>query len=477
MVIVALHDAARSGRTHIPYRNSVMTSVLRDSLGGNCVTSMVATLNPEAEHTDESLSTCRFAQRVARVTNVAVVNEEVEPQALIRILRARVGELEAEVAYLGHGEGGAAAGAAAPPDATLPADERDEIARAARAWVTSAASSAFPPAPLSLPRIKFALAALRDVARAALAEAAAVTSGSGGSALPVTPPRSRAEVVTADTAGDDGTGSGQADVMALRATVARLTEQLRTRDDELAAITSMVRATQLTLPTIDVGAPVVEAPPAGAENENSEARAPPAGDSRRRDPGSAPDNGRPPATSFRLPNGDTVDAAELESEAHALGVFTAAHPTREVRGTQTAKGCRNAGHAGMHCGVTLPAPAMRRNGRRRGPDRALRERPSPACPPHPAHRVCIASGAARAPPAARRCSTTAASACRSVTPPRPPPPPRSPTDARRRRGCERRSNAAASSSPSAASPRDACLRWTTGGAGAVAPRARRRCRR
>jgi kinesin family protein 6/9 len=38
MVIVALHERNTKGRTHIPYRNSMMTSVLRDSLGGNCKT-------------------------------------------------------------------------------------------------------------------------------------------------------------------------------------------------------------------------------------------------------------------------------------------------------------------------------------------------------------------------------------------------------------------------------------------------------
>lgn len=38
MVIVALHEKATKNRGHIPYRNSMMTSVLRDSLGGNCKT-------------------------------------------------------------------------------------------------------------------------------------------------------------------------------------------------------------------------------------------------------------------------------------------------------------------------------------------------------------------------------------------------------------------------------------------------------
>lgn len=52
MVIVALHEKNTKGRMHIPYRNSMLTSVLRDSLGGNCKTVMVATVSPEKEQTD-----------------------------------------------------------------------------------------------------------------------------------------------------------------------------------------------------------------------------------------------------------------------------------------------------------------------------------------------------------------------------------------------------------------------------------------
>jgi kinesin family protein 6/9 len=46
-----------------------MTLVLRDSLGGNCKTVMVATISGDAGQMEESISTCRFAQRVALVTN------------------------------------------------------------------------------------------------------------------------------------------------------------------------------------------------------------------------------------------------------------------------------------------------------------------------------------------------------------------------------------------------------------------------
>ena len=42
--------------------NRHLAQVLRDSLGGNCKTSMIATMNPDRNHTDEGMSTCRFAQ-------------------------------------------------------------------------------------------------------------------------------------------------------------------------------------------------------------------------------------------------------------------------------------------------------------------------------------------------------------------------------------------------------------------------------
>ena len=48
-VIVALSEKSRS---HIPYRNSVLTSVLRDSLGGNCLTTMIATMSADKRNVD-----------------------------------------------------------------------------------------------------------------------------------------------------------------------------------------------------------------------------------------------------------------------------------------------------------------------------------------------------------------------------------------------------------------------------------------
>ncbi|CAF1404841.1 unnamed protein product [Adineta steineri] len=84
-VIVALSEKHRS---HIPYRNSMMTSVLRDSLGGNCMTTMIATCSVDKRNIEETISTCRFSQRVALIKNDARLNEELDPRLLINQLRA-----------------------------------------------------------------------------------------------------------------------------------------------------------------------------------------------------------------------------------------------------------------------------------------------------------------------------------------------------------------------------------------------------
>ncbi|XP_038539347.1 kinesin-like protein KIF6 isoform X4 [Canis lupus familiaris] len=94
-VIIALSEKHRA---HIPYRNSMMTSVLRDSLGGNCMTTMIATLSLEKRNIDESISTCRFAQRVALIKNEAVLNEEIDPRLMIIRLQKEIQELKDELA-------------------------------------------------------------------------------------------------------------------------------------------------------------------------------------------------------------------------------------------------------------------------------------------------------------------------------------------------------------------------------------------
>ena len=68
-VIVALNSKSKVKNKHIPYRNSLLTTLLRDSLGGNCKTVMIATVSMESNNAEETVSTLRFSQRVKQVQN------------------------------------------------------------------------------------------------------------------------------------------------------------------------------------------------------------------------------------------------------------------------------------------------------------------------------------------------------------------------------------------------------------------------
>ncbi|GFR15965.1 kinesin-like protein KIF3A [Trichonephila clavata] len=72
-VISALVDGKS---THIPYRNSKLTRLLQDSLGGNAKTLMCANIGPAEYNYDESLSTLRYANRAKNIKNKAKINED-----------------------------------------------------------------------------------------------------------------------------------------------------------------------------------------------------------------------------------------------------------------------------------------------------------------------------------------------------------------------------------------------------------------
>ncbi|KPP70628.1 kinesin-like protein KIF13B-like [Scleropages formosus] len=98
LVISALADqgAGKSKSKFVPYRDSVLTWLLKDSLGGNSRTAMVATVSPAADNYDETLSTLRYADRAKSIVNHAVVNED--PNArIIRELREEVEKLREQL--------------------------------------------------------------------------------------------------------------------------------------------------------------------------------------------------------------------------------------------------------------------------------------------------------------------------------------------------------------------------------------------
>ncbi|CAI5990612.1 unnamed protein product [Closterium sp. NIES-65] len=78
-VIMVLVESLRENRPrHVPYRDSYLTFLLQDSLGGNSKTTIIACISPFAGSFRESHSTLKFAQRAKLVHNKAVVNEAAE---------------------------------------------------------------------------------------------------------------------------------------------------------------------------------------------------------------------------------------------------------------------------------------------------------------------------------------------------------------------------------------------------------------
>eukprot|EP00834_Sanchytrium_tribonematis_P003334 NODE_126_length_17250_cov_2.558743.p1 type:complete len:632 gc:universal NODE_126_length_17250_cov_2.558743:2564-4459(+) len=100
-VIISLQDKGR--KKHVPYRNSMLTCILREALGGNCKTTMIATFANEEGCLEEGISTFRFAQRVALVSNNAHINEELDPTAMIHSLKVEIKNLKCQLSMLTEG--------------------------------------------------------------------------------------------------------------------------------------------------------------------------------------------------------------------------------------------------------------------------------------------------------------------------------------------------------------------------------------
>lgn len=81
-VIAALTD--KKSRTHIPYRDSKITRLLEDSLGGNCKTTFMGMITPSPDSYGETLSTLKFSNRAKSIKNHAKINEDLNQNALLR---------------------------------------------------------------------------------------------------------------------------------------------------------------------------------------------------------------------------------------------------------------------------------------------------------------------------------------------------------------------------------------------------------
>ena len=76
IVINSLVDISEGKTRHVHYRDSKLTFLLRDSLGGNSKTLMIANITPSVVSVNETVSTLKFAQRAKLIKNKAVINEE-----------------------------------------------------------------------------------------------------------------------------------------------------------------------------------------------------------------------------------------------------------------------------------------------------------------------------------------------------------------------------------------------------------------
>ncbi|KAL6720780.1 hypothetical protein ACLMJK_002705 [Lecanora helva] len=98
-VIAALADLSvgkKKNMSMVPYRDSVLTWLLKDSLGGNSMTAMIAAISPADINFEETLSTLRYADSAKRIKNHAVVNED--PNArMIRELKEELAQLRSKM--------------------------------------------------------------------------------------------------------------------------------------------------------------------------------------------------------------------------------------------------------------------------------------------------------------------------------------------------------------------------------------------
>ncbi|KAJ2882256.1 Kinesin-like protein kif21b, partial [Coemansia aciculifera] len=99
-----LHGGAvpqpRRGTIHVPYRDSKLTRLLQDSLGGNSQTLMLACISPSDRNSPESLNTIRYANRARNIRNKVAVNFDKNSSVELSMLKTEVARLRGELSKL-----------------------------------------------------------------------------------------------------------------------------------------------------------------------------------------------------------------------------------------------------------------------------------------------------------------------------------------------------------------------------------------
>jgi hypothetical protein len=89
-------SALVEGKPHIPYRDSKLTRLLQDSLGGNSKTVMIANMGPADYNFEESISTLRYASRAKQIKNKPKINEDPK-DAMIREFQEEIKRLKEQL--------------------------------------------------------------------------------------------------------------------------------------------------------------------------------------------------------------------------------------------------------------------------------------------------------------------------------------------------------------------------------------------
>ena len=255
-VVVALQERGSGhSRPHVPYRNSALTSILRDSLGGNCRTVMIANISPEPSQVEESISTCKFAQRVAMVSNTVQVNEDTDPSAVIKRLKQENRQMKEEIKLL--------KGTDTDERSQLTQGEHDRIKKQVERYAQSppvVADEQMPEISMNMLEIKATWRAFHELMRSCrgvASNATATGSAPAGSAEPCSPDKHRSEQPSRDDGheshGDTAAAAGSDEDMSEQ--VRKLKLQVKQRDNEINILVSMLEKQQSngTAPKISNG--------------------------------------------------------------------------------------------------------------------------------------------------------------------------------------------------------------------------------
>jgi kinesin family protein 5 len=98
--ISALSEKKKGGIGHVPFRDSKLTRLLQDSLGGNSKTAMIVNIGPSRTHSDETIMSLHFGSRAMKIENKPTVNKKVDYRVLSGQLQSELDQKNDQITNL-----------------------------------------------------------------------------------------------------------------------------------------------------------------------------------------------------------------------------------------------------------------------------------------------------------------------------------------------------------------------------------------